>query len=187
LPDSPSLASDPAEQLAFFKRRLRRILVAVPREEIEDLAAICWVELDRARRRIVVENWGKLMNTIASRRAIDYLRSRRPMDSLDDGQDGGSVQIAAHEEPSRDQLERLRFDIHAFFLENAATECAELSIHYFAECSWKIVAEKLNLKHNTVIQRWKRCREALRREATGDGEFLAPYRDLLEAFDGGGA
>ena len=182
--DSPHLATDPAEQLAFFRRRLRRILVAAPNEDIEDLAMSCWIQLDRASKRLEIENWGKLMNTIASRRAIDYLPSRRPMDSLDGDGDSEGIQVPVHDTPSRDQLERLQFDIHAFYVEAGATQCAELSLMYFAECSWKAVAEKVGLKHNTVIQRWKRCVDVLRERASGEGEFLAPYRDLLEASAG---
>ncbi len=182
--DSPRLETDPAEQLAFLRRRLRRVLFSAPREDIEDLATACWIELDRASRRLEIENWGKLMNTIASRRAIDYLRKLRPLESLDGDGEGEGIQVPVHDAPSRDQLERLRFDIHAFYVEAGATQCAELSLAYFAERSWKTVAEKLGLKHNTVIQRWKRCLDVLRERASGEGEFLAPYRDLLEASAG---
>ena len=34
---------------------------------------------------------------------------------------------------------------------------------FFAEQSWSTVAERVGLRHNTVIKRWSRCMEQVRK------------------------
>ena len=61
-----------------------------------------------------------------------------------------------------DLLELFRFFVVERFRE-LDFPCQELATRFYVEQSWSAVAEQMRLKHPTVIKRWARCMQQVRR------------------------
>lgn len=158
--------------------RAREFLLACVRHRLdrespenqEDLAHIALVRLVRIARRERIGNVQALMNTLAQQVVVDFLRHRRRWRLLVEPFAERAAGIAGEDAPTGvgDPLERVRFVVLEFFTSEHAP-CAELARAYFAEVTWKDLAARFGVGHNTLIKRWsmcmKRLRAAARREA----------------------
>ncbi|MBK6735578.1 MAG: sigma-70 family RNA polymerase sigma factor [bacterium] len=171
-PEEPQVNWEQAR--GFLSRRLARKLFREDHATLDDLTQEALVRVLRAARRDTVHNLEGLMETIAERTVVDFLRSRRIT------RDGPTVD--PHEQPDHPGLafspedhpvpclERLRFTVLEFFQENNSG-CLELARHYFANRDWLVVAQDLGRPHTAVRQQWSRCRALLRASARKDASW----------------
>jgi RNA polymerase sigma factor (sigma-70 family) len=180
--DPVNLATDPEEQFAFFKRRLRHYLHSATPEDLEDLAQDCWIELDRARSHREPDRIGALMEVIAKRRAIDRLR-RKKLPVVSPGEDGvDPIDVVPAPPPSsRDELERVRFVVRQFFVQTAAHLCVSVFDLWFSmpnpDC--KKIAAALGKSHDAVRQGKARCIERLREAEAASPGFLSEFLEYM--------
>lgn len=156
-----------------LSRMLSRKLFREDHATLDDLTQEALVRLLRAARRDTILNIDGLMETIAQRTVVDFLRSRRIWDTQD---------IDVNEDPDNLRLpktfldewppscERVEFAVLEFF-ESKNSGCLELAHHYFAERNWLEVARTLGRPHAAIRQQWTRCVELLRKTARSDAGF----------------
>ncbi|MBK6735568.1 MAG: sigma-70 family RNA polymerase sigma factor [bacterium] len=155
----------------FLSRRLSRKLFRADQATLDDLTQEALVRLVRAARRETVLNFEGLMETIAERTLVDYLRSRRAWQkdpTIDPNEYPEHPGLAAL--PADDltpSLERFQFAVLEFFQEHSSG-CLDLAHHYFLERNWLEVARKQERPHTAIRQQWSRC-VALLRKSAGKG------------------
>ena len=176
-PDSPSASSAPRTHpgspapdwdtlRAYALYRIRGRLRFAPAETLEDLAQEVMVTLFRLSQRETLLNPEALATTLVHRVCVDHVRRMRgPTGRLDPLPDCDSALELPAPDPSQDvpadMLELFRFVVLEHFRTHDVP-CHALAAEFFAEQSWSAVAERLGLKHNTVIKRWSRCMEQVR-------------------------
>ena len=141
-----------------------------PAESIEDLTQEVLVRLFRLSQRETLENPEALATTMVHRICVDHVRRMRgPSGRLDPLPEGDSpMELPAPDpehEVSVDMLQMFRFVVIEHF-RTSDLPCHELAVDFFAELSWSAVSNRLGLKHNTIIKRWSRCMEQVRRLAS---------------------
>lgn len=161
---APALDWDGLRGLAL--RRLRARLRFTSQETLEDLAQEVIVILFRMSRRETIQNAEALVTTLCHRTCVSHIRRMHgPTGRLEALPEGDSPHELPAPDPAQevgaDMLELFRFVVTEHFRSNDAG-CLELANEFFAEHNWATVAERLGLKHNTVIKRWSRCMETVR-------------------------
>lgn len=151
---------------AYALHRIRGRLRFAPAETLEDLAQEVMVTLFRLSQREVLLNPEALATTLVHRVCVDHVRRMRgPNGRLDPLPDGDSALELPAADPSQDvpadMLELFRFVVLEHFRAHDVP-CHALAAEFFAEQSWSTVAERLGVRHNTVIKRWSRCMEQVR-------------------------
>lgn len=176
-PDSTSASSAPRNRpgspvpdwdtlRAYVLKRIRGRLHFAPAETLEDLAQEVMVTLWRCSQREPLLNPEALATTLVHRVCVDHVRRMRgPTGRLDPLPDHDSAFELPAPDPSlevtADMLELLRFVVLEHFRMHDVP-CHALAAEFFAEQSWSAVAERLGVRHNTVIKRWSRCMEQVR-------------------------
>ncbi len=150
----------------YALQRIRGRLRFAPAETLEDLAQEVMVTLFRLSQRETLLNPEAMATTLVHRVCVDHVRRMKGptgrIEALPEGD--GALELPApdpSEEVPADMLELFRFVVLEHFQTNDVP-CHELAADFFAEQSWSAVAERLQLKHNTVIKRWSRCMEQVR-------------------------
>jgi DNA-directed RNA polymerase specialized sigma24 family protein len=166
---STSPAPDWAGLRTYVLHRIRGRLQFAPAETLEDLAQEVMVILFRLSQRETLLNPEALATTLVHRVCVDHVRRMHgPSGRLDPLPDSDApLELPApdpSEEVPADMLELFRFVVLEYFRVNDVP-CHELAVDFFAEQSWSVVADRLRLKHHTVIKRWSRCMEQVRRLA----------------------
>jgi DNA-directed RNA polymerase specialized sigma24 family protein len=176
-PDSTSASPTPGARLgspppdwdtlrAYALHRIRGRLRFAPAETLEDLAQEVMVTLFRLSLRETLLNPEALATTLVHRVCVDHVRRMRgPAGRLDSLPECDSALELPAPDPSQavpaDMLELFRFVVLEHFRTHDVP-CHALATEFFAEQSWSAVAERLGVKHNTVIKRWSRCMEQVR-------------------------
>ena len=156
---------EPLRQIAL--RRIRTRLPRAGEETLEDLSQEVLVTLFRLSRREPLADAPMLADSLAQRVCVDHIRrTRGPSGRLDpvtegDSPLGPSAADAARATPV-DMMDLFRFLVLEQFRELDAP-CEELASMFYAEQSWSVVAERLGLRHQTVIKRWSRCMEKVQK------------------------
>jgi RNA polymerase sigma-70 factor, ECF subfamily len=125
-------------------RLARRILGPGP--DAEDVVQEVFLEAFQLRQKQEVGNWGGLLRMMATRRALDRLRRRRPTEPLDglECADGGS---GPHETAvARELAVRLREAIGQL----PDGQAAVFSLRYFDELSYDQIAQTLGIEPTAV-------------------------------------
>ena len=151
---------------SYTHQRIRGRLRFAPAETLEDLTQEVMVTLFRLSQRETLLNPEAMATTLVHRVCVDHVRRMRgPTGRLEAlPESDGPLELPApdpSDEVPADMLELFRFVVLEHFKTNDAP-CHELAADFFAEQSWSVVAERLQLKHNTVIKRWSRCMESVR-------------------------
>jgi len=168
----------------FLAERLRRLLPAIDPEHVQDLAQEALVDLFRTWRREPIRNVDALLNTLARRKAIDFVRRRDRWSVLleplpDDGEPANrdhSTRVLG------DPAERLDFVI----LQLLAREdpgCAGLARLYFSGHSWADVARLDGRSELAVRKQWSRCVAHLRRTLQEHPDALWRWAALRKEAD----
>jgi len=167
-PETPPVPSVPDWVVlrAYALHRIRGRLRFAPAETLEDLAQEVMVTLFRLSQRETLLNPEALATTLVHRVCVDHVRRMRgPTGRLDPLPEADTPFELPSPDPSHevpaDMLELFRFVVLEHFRVNDVP-CHTLAVDFFAEQSWSAVAERLGLKHNTVIKRWSRCMEQVR-------------------------
>ncbi len=155
------------EMRHFARLRFRAVLRMCDEETIQDLVSDAITRLFRLQRQEEIRNPEALMTTLVHRLTVDYVRRFRsrgsrlePLESVD----GVEIPLPTADDPAAlpaDMLELFRFVVLEYFRENEIS-CHSLASEFFAEVNWSKVAERMQVKHNTVIKRWSRCVEKIR-------------------------
>jgi len=174
-PDRPKTVSSPewSALRAFALQRIRRRLRFTPAETTEDLAQEVMVTLYRLSQRETLVNAEALTTTLVHRVCVDHVRRMHgPSGRLDPLPDTDGPWELPAPDPARevgsDMLELFRFVVLEHFRQHDAP-CHELAVEFFAEQSWSNVAQRMQLRHNTVIKRWSRCMVQIRELAYTQG------------------
>ena len=145
---------------------MRRKLGSAPPDTLEDLAREAMVTLFRLSRREALANPDTLAATLVDRVCMDHVRRLRGpnvrLDALPDA--GAQLRTDANAAAARasiDMLELFRFVVLEHFKQHDAP-CHELAAEFYAAQSWAAVAQRLQVRHTTVIRRWSRCMEQVR-------------------------
>jgi DNA-directed RNA polymerase specialized sigma24 family protein len=163
---------------SFLSRSLARKLFREDLATRDDLTQEALVRLLRAVRRETTHNLEGLMETIADRTVVDYLRRRRAwqkdptIDPNEYPEHPGLEALPADDYfPS---LDRLQFAVLEFFHEKNSS-CLELARQYFQERNWLEVARMQGRPHTAIRQQWSRCvgllRESARKGSSGSWEW----------------
>jgi DNA-directed RNA polymerase specialized sigma24 family protein len=165
IPSSSAPEWDALHQIA--RQRIRARLKSITAGTAEDLSREVLVTLFRLSRRERLVDPEALVDTLAHRVCVDHVRRQRgPAGRLDPVTDADTAfeptgAGAASEMPA-DLLELFRFFVVERFRE-LDFPCQELATRFYVEQSWSAVAEQMKLKHPTVIKRWARCMQQVRR------------------------
>jgi hypothetical protein len=183
--DPPSEATiDWAGVRGFLRTALRAHLPEACAADLQDLIQEASVRVLRTLRREEVRNLEALMNDIARKTAIDFMRSRSRWSAMVLKVQHRQRDLAhgSNDDPEflGDPLERTRFVVLAWFRQNSAG-CHELAARYFTgTCGWPVLAEELGLTPQALRRRWSRCVERLRQAVQGDREFLWKWAQPTE-------
>jgi RNA polymerase sigma factor (sigma-70 family) len=163
----PSLHEIRAFVIPIVASRLK----GVPTCDREDVSQETWTACWQSLSRVEVEDWRAYCTTIASRKAADYLRSKKHDRALLEAVGGESRVFAGR--PPLDlgpSLERAIHFILSFFRAHRS-ECADIAVlRYFDALSWDAIAERFHKKTEALRQQWHRCRVFLIKRA---GDELA--------------
>jgi DNA-directed RNA polymerase specialized sigma24 family protein len=172
-PDNPERDWDQIRKA--LSRTLARKLFRVDRATLDDLTSEAVIRLLHATRRGAIHNIDGLMETIAQRTVVDFLRRRR----LGEGPGG----IDVHDDPDNPLLpmtptddewplsrDRVEFVVLEFF-ESQNSGCLILARHFFVEHNWLEVARITGRTHTAILKQWSRCLELLRKTARSDAGF----------------
>jgi DNA-directed RNA polymerase specialized sigma24 family protein len=151
---------------AYALQRIRGRLRFAPAETLEDLAQEVMVVIFRLSQREPLLNPEAMATTLVHRVCVDHVRRMRgPSGRLDPLPDSDAPLELPAPDPSQDvpadMLELFRFVVLEYFRAHDVP-CHTLAADFFAEQSWSTVAQRIGLKHNTVIKRWSRCMEQVR-------------------------
>lgn len=146
---------------------MRARLRSAPAETVEDLSQEVLVTLFRLSRRERLLEPQSLVHTLAHRVCVDHIRRQRgAAGRLDPVPDADSPGEWVRGDPSADMptdlLELFRFLVLERFHELDAP-CQDLATRFYTEQSWSTVAEQLGVRPATVIKRWARCMQQVRR------------------------
>jgi DNA-directed RNA polymerase specialized sigma24 family protein len=153
-----------SERLAFARRVLSNSRFELTPEDREDLAQEALADLfvqSRSERPLNPEG---LLRTIAQRKAIDLVRARARWRRLFDGSET-ALADAASPLPGPDSALRMRLveampAIATTWFRLHRPDCLPHARTYFDDGAWKDLAAEKDLRVNTVIQQWSRCRNA---------------------------
>jgi DNA-directed RNA polymerase specialized sigma24 family protein len=134
---------------------------------VEDLSREVLVTLFRLSRHARLVDPEALIHTLAHRVCVDHVRRQRgPSGRLDPVPDAGTPLEPASADAASgmpaDMLELFRFLVLERF-RDLDFPCQELAKRFYVEQSWSAVAEQMGLRHPTVIKRWARCIQQIRR------------------------
>jgi DNA-directed RNA polymerase specialized sigma24 family protein len=156
-------------------RCLTRQLDRLDESQIEDLVQEAAVRLLRVVRREGARNLEALMNLIARRTAIDFIRCRRrwaiiwePMTEVTTNRPDSSAKMP---DILGDPQERVEFLVIEFFRARKGS-CVELAMAFFRKRDWRSVSKEIGASHDAIRARWSRCVALLRREAARDPGLL---------------
>ena len=124
-------------------RLVRRILG--PGSDAEDTAQEVFLEAFQLQQRQEVGNWGGLLRTMATRRALDQLRRRRrtePLGTMECSRESGPHEIAV----ARELTQRLREAIGQL----PDGQATVFSLRYFDELSYDQIAQTLGIDSSAV-------------------------------------
>jgi RNA polymerase sigma factor (sigma-70 family) len=179
-PETPGPAADtpklgPADWQGVreeIRRIARKRLRGLAAEELEDEVSEAWVKVFLACAKRQPDNLEAFLYTITVRHCASVIRRKQRWDQLVSVYGEGLELLPDPRDRSLgDPVERLERAVLAFFRE-FHTGCHDLAVAYFDEVRMTEVAARSRVKRNTVIQRWVRCRELLRRAAEQDPGFL---------------
>jgi RNA polymerase sigma-70 factor (ECF subfamily) len=125
--------------------------------DCEDVVQTVWLEAHRLWRERPVDDWVGILRSMATRRALDLLRSRRSMEASEQ-----LDTIASDENPVaetiRDELaERLRQAL----AELAPREAEVFCLRYFEEFSYQDIARQLSITVSAVSTALNKARARL--------------------------
>ncbi len=131
--------------------------------DVEDVVQDALLEAFQLHQRQQVVNWGGMLRCLATCRAIDRLRRRRPWASLPSDDDAGAFAASASTRPEalaeeRELAERLR----AAVAELTERESQVFSLRFFADESNQRIAEGLGIDVDTVAVILHRARQKLK-------------------------
>jgi RNA polymerase sigma-70 factor (ECF subfamily) len=127
--------------------------------DAEDVVQESLLEAFQLHGRQTVSNWGGLLRQLATRRAIDRLRKRRPAETL--SQDL-TVPLSDQPEPAaieRELASRLRLAI----AELPNREASAFSLRYFSELNNSEIAQELGISTDAVGVALHKARAKLKR------------------------
>ena len=165
---NPSSSAPEWEALHQVARHsIRARLRSIPADTVEDLSREVLVTLFRLSRRERLVDPAALLHTLTHRVCVDHVRRQRgPSGRLDPVPDAETPLEPAGAEASSDMpadlLELFRFLVLERF-RDLDFPCQELAKRFYVEQSWSAVAEQMGLRHPTVIKRWARCIQHVRR------------------------
>lgn len=161
------------KRLAFARQVLSGARYDLSPVERDDLVQEALADLFERTRAEVPRNPEGLLRTIAHRKAMDLFRARKRWARLVDGHDP-----AKHDAPDPAPgpegvlrlrvLESLPAIAETWFRENHP-DCLPHLHAYFQDGSWRDFAEARDVRVNTVIKQWERCRNALTESLRGRG------------------
>jgi DNA-directed RNA polymerase specialized sigma24 family protein len=162
-----------ARLLVFARRVLSGPAYDLAPADREDLAQEALLDLFERTRAEAPRNPEGLLRTIAHRKALDLFRTRKRWSLIVDG-----VDPARHDAPDPGPrpedvlrarvLEALPAIAESWFRANHP-ECLSHLHSYFADGSWRELAEERDARVNTVIKQWERCRDAFTRDLRARG------------------
>ena len=114
--------------------------------DAEDAVQEALLDAFRLHRSQHVASWGALLRRLATCRALDLLRKRRPAESLN-AQAAGP---AAAEPPAVAVASELAQRLRAALLELAPREAEVFSLRYFGELTNEEIAEELKMTTGAV-------------------------------------
>ena len=169
-PKAPNSSSSAPEWEALHqvaRQNIRARLRSISAGTVEDLSREVLVTLFRLSRRERLVDPEALVHTLAHRVCVDHVRRQRgPSGRLDPVPDAESpLEHGGADSPSdmpADLLELFRFLVLERF-RDLDFPCQELAKRFYVEQSWSAVAEQMGLRHPTVIKRWARCIQQVRR------------------------
>ena len=154
-----------SKRLAFVRRVLSSSQYELTAEDREELAQEALVDLFERSRSERPRNPEGLLRTIVHRKAIDHFRTRARWRRIIDGSDP-ALHDAADPETSLGHVLRSGLldslpAIAQTYFETHHPECLSHARTYFEGGAWKDLAAEMDLRVNTVIQQWTRCRAHL--------------------------
>jgi DNA-directed RNA polymerase specialized sigma24 family protein len=171
------------------RRFLREALLRMPYRKdpdlVEDLVQEALVRLLRfTRGGLPIRNLDALMNTLAKRTLVDYLRHKGVRESVMadcEGEIPDTPDPGPRPDESGDRLALIEFLVVEHFTATSAP-CLELARHFFDSLDWNEVARLLGRAPTAVRKQWSRCVEGLRAAARTEGSALWVFeQDVLEA------
>jgi len=164
-----------SKRLAFVRRVLSSSQYELTAEDREELAQEALVDLFERSRSERPRNPEGLLRTIAHRKAVDHFRARARWRRLIDSSDPALHDVADPDGSLSHALRSAVLDslpaIAQTYFEKHHPECLPHARTYFEGGAWKDLAAEKDLRVNTVIQQWTRCRAGLvaHLRATGFG------------------
>ena len=153
------------KRLAFVRRVLSSSQYELSAEDREELAQEALVDLFERTRSESPHNPEGLLRTIAHRKAVDHFRSRARWRRLIDASDPSLHDAADPDSTLTHALRSGLLDslpaIAQTYFQTHHPECLPHARTYFEGGAWKDLAAEKDLRVNTVIQQWTRCRAGL--------------------------
>lgn len=153
---------DWAAASAFLCTRLRRLLPGTDRSDLDDLAQEALIDLIRTSRHEPVRNLDALLNTLAQRKATDFVRRRIRWSALVQPlPEAGELRVHTREWGT-DPAQRYSFVVLQFFARHRPA-CEPLAQAFLAGHDWAEVAAAFEESETAVRKQWSRCVAYLRR------------------------
>jgi DNA-directed RNA polymerase specialized sigma24 family protein len=154
-----------SKRLAFVRRVLSSSQYELSAEDREELAQEALVDLFERTRSESPHNPEGLLRTIAHRKAVDHFRTRARWRRLIDASDPSLHDAADPDSTLTHALRSGLLDslpaIAQTYFQTHHPECLPHARTYFEGGAWKDLAAEKDLRVNTVIQQWTRCRAGL--------------------------